>query len=280
MTNLSDFLKVKKVRLLTDGYTNLNKGSEYNLVRLEVVISNNAGIEGRYPLDSFEPVIDSAENPLQDMKLTPEFEAVEPKFKVGDKVYVGLTGKIAQVTEIIDDDVVNVANKNNEVRAWVSNICHATTENYERLQATFQHINFEAPPKPLTGSEPLMQRDRIIQAVNTLTDICHSASRNAGWWHDIKTGESLKRNKGEMLMLMVSELAEAMEADRKSLQDDHLPQYDGVSVEIADCLIRIFDFVGGFGLKTAEAMADKIEYNANRADHKIENRLKDNGKKY
>ena len=129
-------------------------------------------------------------------------------------------------------------------------------------------------------SEPLIQRDRIIQAVSTLTDICHSASRNAGWWHDIKTGESLKRNKGEMLMLMVSELAEAMEADRKSLQDDHLPQYDGVSVEMADCLIRICDFVGGFGLKTAEAMADKIEYNANRADHKIENRLKDNGKKY
>ena len=61
---------------------------------------------------------------------------------------------------------------------------------------------------------------------------------------------------------------------------DHLPQYDGVSVEMADCLIRIFDFVGGFGLKTAGAMADKIEYNANRADHKIENRLKDNGKKY
>ena len=129
-------------------------------------------------------------------------------------------------------------------------------------------------------SEPLMQRDRIIQAVNALTDICHSASRNAGWWHDIKTCEPLKRNKGEMLMLMVSELAEAMEADRKSLQDDHLPQYDGVSVEMADCLIRICDFVGGFGLKTAEAMADKIEYNANRADHKIENRLKDNGKKY
>lgn len=129
-------------------------------------------------------------------------------------------------------------------------------------------------------SEPLIQRDRIIQAVNTLTDICHSASRNAGWWHNIKTGESLKRNKGEMLMLMVSELAEAMEADRKSLQDDHLPQYDGVSVEMADCLIRICDFVGGFGLKTAEAMAEKIEYNANRADHKIENRLKDNGKKY
>ena len=150
-----------------------------------------------------------------------------------------------------------------EGKAW----CEQTLQRW--IDASFEPV-----------SEPLIQRDRIIQAVSTLTDICHSASRNAGWWHDIKTGESLKRNKGEMLMLMVSELAEAMEADRKSLQDDHLPQYDGVSVEMADCLIRICDFVGGFGLKTAEAMADKIEYNANRADHKIENRLKDNGKKY
>ena len=150
-----------------------------------------------------------------------------------------------------------------ECKAW----CELTLQRW--IDASFEPV-----------SEPLIQRDRIIQAVSTLTDICHSASRNAGWWHDIKTGESLKRNKGEMLMLMVSELAEAMEADRKSLQDDHLPQYDGVSVEMADCLIRICDFVGGFGLKTAEAMADKIEYNANRADHKIENRLKDNGKKY
>ena len=150
-----------------------------------------------------------------------------------------------------------------EGKAW----CEQTLQRW--INASFEPV-----------SEPLIQRDRIIQAVSTLTDICHSASRNAGWWHNIKTGESLKRNKGEMLMLMVSELAEAMEADRKSLQDDHLPQYDGVSVEMADCLIRICDFVGGFGLKTAEAMADKIEYNANRADHKIENRLKDNGKKY
>lgn len=75
---LDDFLKCKKVRLLTDGYTNLNKGSEYNLVRLEVVISNNAGIEGRYPLDSFEPVIESAENPLQGVELSQDFLALKP----------------------------------------------------------------------------------------------------------------------------------------------------------------------------------------------------------
>jgi hypothetical protein len=95
----------------------------------------------------------SAENTLENTELTPEFEAVEPKFKVGDKVYVGLTGKIARVTKIIDDDVVNVANKNNEVRAWISNICHATQENYERLQTTFPDIKFEQPAKELAGSD-------------------------------------------------------------------------------------------------------------------------------
>ena len=90
----------------------------------------------------------SAENPLQDMKLTPELEtkALEPKFKVGDRVYVGLTGRIVQVTAIIDNDVVSVANKNNEIRAGVAHICHATPENYERLQATFPDIEFERPP--------------------------------------------------------------------------------------------------------------------------------------
>ena len=100
------------------------------------------------------------------MKLTPELEteASEPKFKVGDKVYVGLTGKIAQVTKIIDDDVVNVANKNNEVRAWVSNICHANPENYERLQATFTDIEFEAPPvqgAPNWSQQPQTQQPQF-----------------------------------------------------------------------------------------------------------------------
>ena len=158
---LQDFLKCKKVRCV-DAYDDcLTVGKEYNVidVSVEIKIKDNKGGFLYWESDSFEPVLDSAENPLQEMELTPQFEAVEPaaddavKFKVGDPVYVGLTGRIAQVTEIIDDDVVNVANKNNEVRAWISNICHATTENYERLQATFPHIKFEQPPKELTGSD-------------------------------------------------------------------------------------------------------------------------------
>lgn len=279
---LDKTLNFKKVRCVKAYDDCLKIGKEYDVidVSVEIKVKDDEGAFLYWESDHFEPVIESAENPIQNAELTPEFEAVEPKFKVGDKVYIP---NIKNLCTIRNDEKVITSDGQYYCNLSDSHdLCFvlATTENHALLSKLYPHINFEAPPKPLTGSEPLMQRDRIIQAVNTLTDICHSASRNAGWWHDIKTGESLKRNKGEMLMLMVSELAEAMEADRKSLQDDHLPQYDGVSVEIADCLIRIFDFVGGFGLKTAEAMADKIEYNANRADHKIENRLKDNGKKY
>lgn len=158
---IDDFLKCKKVRCVKAYGDCLTVGKEYSVlnIRMEVEVRDDEGGRYYWESDYFEPVIDdmpkSAENPLQDMKLTPEFEteASEPKFKAGDKVYVGLTGKIAQVTGIIDDDVVNVANKNNEVRAWVSNICHATQENYERLQATFPDIEFEQPTKELTGSD-------------------------------------------------------------------------------------------------------------------------------
>ena len=157
---LDDFLKCKKVRCVKGYGRHLTVGKTYHVLGLSVPnnlvqVENDNGFITEYDFEKFEPVIDQVENPPQDMELTPELEteASEPKFQVGDKVYVGLTGKIARVTKIIDDDVVNVANKNNEVRAWISNICHATQENYERLQATFPDIEFEQPSKPLTGIE-------------------------------------------------------------------------------------------------------------------------------
>ena len=73
--------------------------------------------------------------------------------RLGIKAYVGLTGRVAQVTEIVDDDVISVANKHNEVRAWVSNICHATQENYEMLCKLYPHIEFELPHKEITGND-------------------------------------------------------------------------------------------------------------------------------
>ena len=46
---------------------------------------------------------------------------------------------------------------------------------------------------------------------------------NDRWWRDLHTGERFTPNIGEKLMLIVSEVAEAMEGHRKNLMDDKLP---------------------------------------------------------
>jgi hypothetical protein len=155
---------------------------------------------------------------------------------------------------------------------------------------------------------------------------------NAKWWHDLETGERIERNKGELLMLVVSEIAEAMEGERKNLMDDHLPHRKMAEVEMADAYIRLLDYAAGFGVdlrflnKKGEvvenkgesllyivdtvtaidydadninwaiseiqdychahnydlegAYQEKMAYNATRKDHSVEERRKENGKKF
>jgi NTP pyrophosphatase (non-canonical NTP hydrolase) len=103
---------------------------------------------------------------------------------------------------------------------------------------------------------------------------------NQKWWHDIQTGERLKRNKGEMLCLIHSEISECLEGVRKGLSDDHLPHRSMEEVELADALIRILDYAAGHGLDLQGAYEDKMAYNAQRVDHKVENRLLSGGKKF
>lgn len=113
--------------------------------------------------------------------------------------------------------------------------------------------------------------------LNEFSDECHAA--NMKWWFDAD-GNPVHRDKGTLLMLMVSELAEAMEGERKDLMDDHLPHRRMAEAELADCLIRIFDYAGAYGYDLQGAYEDKMAYNANRADHKHEARAQVGGKKF
>lgn len=115
-------------------------------------------------------------------------------------------------------------------------------------------------------------------ALNCLVGIVHKA--NAKWWVDLKTGEPLQRNVGELLMLVVSELAEAMEGHRKGLVDDKLPHRTMFEVEIADAVIRLLDIAAGMQLDLGGAFVEKMAFNAVRADHKSEHRLAPGGKAY
>ena|ERR1035437_6244792 len=114
--------------------------------------------------------------------------------------------------------------------------------------------------------------------LNRLARECHGA--NQTWWHDPKTGERLNRNKGELLMLIVSEISECMEGERKDLMDDKLPHRKMAEVELADALIRIFDYAGAHGYDLDGAVAEKLAFNAERLDHKPEARLAVGGKQW
>lgn len=114
--------------------------------------------------------------------------------------------------------------------------------------------------------------------LNDYVQECHIANRQ--WWHDMTTGNRIERNKGELLMLIVSEVAECMEGERKDMMDTHLPHRKMAEVELADILIRVFDYAGAFGYDLEGAYVEKMNYNTLRADHKAEARLKADGKKW
>ena len=121
------------------------------------------------------------------------------------------------------------------------------------------------------------------ETINELVKDIHETNKLAGWWDDPITGESLLDNPyviGTKFMLVTTEVAEAVEGFRKNLMDDKLPQYKMVDVEIADAVIRLFDLAGALNVDLGRIIEEKRKVNANRADHKVENRLKDGGKRF
>lgn len=100
------------------------------------------------------------------------------------------------------------------------------------------------------------------------------------WWQDPATGLPIKRNKGELLALIHSEISEALEGERKDLMDDKLPHRRMAEVELADAIIRILDYAGGFGYDLQGAFDEKMAYNKHRADHSHSERVKQNGKTF
>ena len=136
-----------------------------------------------------------------------------------------------------------------------------------------------------------MGKDNVVNVLNNLQNNIHEGNVLAGWWTDLKTGLDLaeearqgtrlgKALVAEKLALVHSEVSEALEGHRKSLNDDKLTERLQIEVELADAIIRILDLTGALKLDIGGAIQEKLSYNATREDHKIKNRKEANGKSY
>lgn len=121
--------------------------------------------------------------------------------------------------------------------------------------------------------------ETVVDGIRATMKLANDTATEAGWYRDPKTGEEIERNFGEVVALMHSELSEALEAHRKNLMDDKLPDRHGIEVEFADCIIRICDTAAALDLDLAGAIIAKNRYNRQRADHKLEARAA-GGKRY
>lgn len=87
----------------------------------------------------------------------------------------------------------------------------------------------------------------------------HKSNAEKGFW------SADNYDFARLCMLVVTEISEAVEADRKDAMDSHLTQRRGIEVELADAVIRIMDMAGGLNLDLGGAVEEKLVYNASRA---------------
>lgn len=108
--------------------------------------------------------------------------------------------------------------------------------------------------------------DFYVGDLNSWVDICHGMALSKGW-HDMDLPE---RSFGDIIALIHSELSEALEEYRAG----HDPQEiygqvdgkpEGIPIELADVLIRIFDYCGKAGIDLQEAVNLKVKYNETRS---------------
>ena len=77
--------------------------------------------------------------------------------------------------------------------------------------------------------------------VNEYAEAVHRQNCERGWWDDPL------RCSFQALQLVITEIAEATEGDRKDAWDDHLPERKAAEVELADAFIRLLDLAGRHG---------------------------------
>ena len=95
-------------------------------------------------------------------------------------------------------------------------------------------------------------------SIAALQQEIHRTALKHGWW-------DRDRALGEVLMLAVTELSEAMEAYRDGdPASDKIEGYSKVEEELADTIIRVLDLAGKMGYDVDGAIRAKMAFNRTR----------------
>ena len=212
---LDDFLKTQKVRCVKAYDDCLKIGKEYDVIDIsvEIKVKDDEGAFLYWESDHFEPVPNQAENPLQGIELTPEFETAEtvladncevniqdigtdildtnadikdtPKFEVGDPVYWGLKSRIFKVYRLMTTNVLEVELDGAVTSVHKDELCPATLENYGKLCSLFECIDFEQPPTQADIDNEAV--DKLAQAMKNKL----AKKREQGYhgWETCKHGD-------------------------------------------------------------------------------------------
>ncbi len=106
-------------------------------------------------------------------------------------------------------------------------------------------------------------RNSFCNYYNAVATMIHETAEKKGFWGEPYVPEA--RPDSECIVLIISELTEALEGLRKgNPPDEHLPHRKSAEVELADAIIRIMDYGQARDWNVAEALFDKLEFNKTR----------------